>query len=305
VGERRLARAWARAAAHDRRRRGAVMRGPERRRRHQRPPRLEQAGDRVDPGHLERLDVVERRQDPREAARKHRLPGSRRSGEQEVVRAGRGDLERAPRALVAPHVRKIGLWRWREYAVPVRRVVGRRLALASQESHRLGEVCERNRLDPGQRRLGRGLRGAEDPGEAGRACSLGRGQHPSHRPHASVQRELAERGQACERVVRQLPRGRRQRERDREVEAGALLLQPRRGEVDRDPGARPLELGRPHAAAKPLPRLLARPVGKADDREPRNPVADVHLDLDAARVEADERMCDRPCEHASTLPGNL
>jgi hypothetical protein len=50
-----------------------------------------------------------------------------------------------------------------------------------------------------------------------------------------------------------------------------------------------------------LPRFLAGAVGEADDRESGNPVANVRLDVDAARLEADERMSDRACEHSSKL----
>ena len=46
----------------------------------------------------------------------------------------------------------------------------------------------------------------------------------------------------------------------------------------------------------------ARTVGQADDHERRQPVlVDVRLDLDATRLEPDERMGDGACKHASTL----
>jgi hypothetical protein len=45
-------------------------------------------------------------------------------------------------------------------------------------------------------------------------------------------------------------------------------------------------------------RLLAGAVGEADDREPRDARLEVGLDLDASRLEADERVGDRTSEHA-------
>ena len=50
---------------------------------------------------------VERRQDPRQAPREHRLAGARRAGEQQVVPAGGGELERAPRPLLAAYVGEV------------------------------------------------------------------------------------------------------------------------------------------------------------------------------------------------------
>jgi hypothetical protein len=48
-------------------------------------------------------------------------------------------------------------------------------------------------------------------------------------------------------------------------------------------------------------RFLTGAVGQADDRERRRTALQVRFDLDAARIEADERMRDRACEHVVTL----
>ena len=68
--------------------------------------------------------------------------------------------------------------------------------------------------------------------------------------------------------------------------------------------SRPLELGRRDAAADPLLRLLAGAVGQPDDRERRRAALQVRLDLDAPRVEADERVGDGAGEHVATLGDN-
>ena len=80
---------------------------------------------------------------------------------------------------------------------------------------------------------------------------------------------------------------------------------PGRSEVDGDPPDRPLELGRRDADADALLRLLAGAVGEADDREAGDAELEVRLDLDAARLEADERVRDRPREHGSTVARDL
>src|SRR5262245_22883329 len=53
--------------------------------------------NRVDRADLDRFLRGERRQNPGEALREHGLPRSRRPHEEEIVPAGRRDLERAPR----------------------------------------------------------------------------------------------------------------------------------------------------------------------------------------------------------------
>ena len=59
------------------------------------------------------------------------------------------------------------------------------------------------------------------------------------------------------------------------------------------------EARRVHAAANAVLRLLAGAVGQPDDRERRLLTrAQVRLDLDTARLEADERERDRATEHA-------
>ena len=47
-------------------------------------------------------------------------------------------------------------------------------------------------------------------------------------------------------------------------------------------------------------RLLARPVGEPDDREPRDARLQVGLDLDLPRLEADEGVRERASEHVAT-----
>src|SRR5581483_11718191 len=68
-----------------------------------------------------------------------------------------------------------------------------------------------------------------------------------------------------------------------------------------DPALRPLELRRGDSRSDTLLRLLAGAVGEADDRERRHAALQMRLDLDAARLEADESMRDGACEHVATL----
>ncbi len=109
MSQRHLTRPRIRSSTHDRRRRRAVVRRAKRRTGHERAPGRKEARNGVDSRHLQRLGSRERREDSRQAAREHRLAGSRRPHQQDVVRAGGGDLERTAGALLSAHVRQIGL----------------------------------------------------------------------------------------------------------------------------------------------------------------------------------------------------
>ena len=216
--------------------------------------------------------------------------------------AGGGELERAARALLAADVGEVG-------RIGLRRLVGRlrrrRTELAAQVGDGLGEVPDRDRLDAAELGLAGRLGRTENPLEPGPPRPFGDGERPAHRSHAAVQRQLADRGVLGEPVGRDLPRGGEDRQRDREVEAGALLAQAGRREVDGDPLQRPLELRRADAAPDPVLRLRTGSIGEPDDREAGHAAVDVRLDLDAARLEADERMCDGAREHDPTVDSKV
>jgi hypothetical protein len=148
-----------------------------------------------------------------------------------------------------------------------------------------------------------GLGRTEDAVEPGAPGSFRRDQDASDRTDAAVEGELPDGRMLLELRNGDLVRRGEDRERNREVEAGALLLQGGRGEVDRDavPAARPVELGGDDPALDALLRLLAGAVGQADDGEAGHAAVEVRLDLDTACVQADERMRDCACEHGSTL----
>ena len=210
-----------------------------------------------------------------------------------------GDLERATTSLLPADVREIR----RRLQLAVRPCGRDRvgLELTPEIRDRIGEVPEADRLDAGERSLGRRVRRAQDAFEPHAACALGDGEDAADAPQPAVERELTDGGVPVELGVRKLPRRGEHGERDGQVVAGALLAQPRRREVDGDPSAWKLELGRADPGAHSLPRLRAGAVGKTDDDERRRPVPYVGLDFDTSRLEADERMRDCACEHASTL----
>jgi hypothetical protein len=162
-------------------------------------------------------------------------------------------------------------------------------------------MSHRHRLHAGERRLGRRVGRAEEPLEAHPARPLRHREDAADPPQAPVERELPDGRVLLERSARHLAGRRQDGEGDREVEAGSLLPQLGGSEIDGDPAPGELELGRRDPAAHAFARLLAGAVGEAHDRERRQAVLDVRLDLDPAGLEADERVRDRACEHVSTV----
>ena len=158
---------------------------------------------------------------------------------------------------------------------------------------------------PGERRLGRRLGSADESGQPVPARSLGDGDRARNGTHATVERELADAAVLEQPLRRELIRAGEQRERDRQVEARSLLAQRRRREVDRDPvAAGPRQHRVDDAAVHAVLRLLAGAVGEPDDRERRQIGRDeVRLDLDAARLEADDGRGEGSREHTSDGTG--
>jgi len=219
------------------------------------------------------------------------------------VRPGGRDLERTARALLTAHVREIR-WRW-FVDVAIRQWLERRhVDLAAEVRDDLGEVPNGHRHDPGERGFGRRLRGTHHVRQPCSTRTLGDRERPRNGPDPPVERELADGRVLREPLGWKLSRGAQYRERDREVEAGTLLAERRRREIDRDaPVVGPLERGGQHPAPHAVLRLLARPVGKADDREAGNSRLEMRLDLDLPRLEPDECMGDRASQHHRTVTG--
>jgi hypothetical protein len=223
----------------------------------------------VDPRDLERLGAAQLGEDARQPAREHRLARAGRPHEQEVVTPSCGDLERTARTLLTAHVCEVGC----RYVSPIgsERLVRWRAHLAAQIGDDLGEMPDTDGLDPCERRLGRRLGRAEDALEPGATRSLGDGEHARDRPDAPVERELTDGSVLGETLRRKLSRRTENGERDRKIEARALLAERCRGEIHREPLVeRPLERRREDPAAHAVLGLLARAIGEPDDRKARH-----------------------------------
>src|SRR5438046_10668508 len=107
MGQADFARTWRRSSADERKVRRGVMRRAERARGQDRMAWIDKPGHAVDRACRDRFRVVERREDRFEGSREHRLPGPRWPDEEQVVPAGRGDLERALPGLLPRDVREV------------------------------------------------------------------------------------------------------------------------------------------------------------------------------------------------------
>ncbi len=224
----------------------------------------------------------ERRQDPRQPPREHRLTG-----------AGRPAQERrcVPRRPPPPAPA------WRNAGPPRRRSPPPRLSasrpfvervrpgdrlLAREEVHRLAQ--RPHPVDPDasdRRRLGRVSSGSSRRCKAlaaarprpSRERPLRRAAHHrarAPRPHPRPQAILRDNAPEAARIA----------EGYREVEGRALFAQVRGGEVDYDLLRRELVAAVRDRHPHPLPRLLHRRVGETHDRETRQTRAYINLDLD-------------------------
>ena len=155
--------------------------------------------------------------------------------------SGRGDLESTTRSLLAAHVGEI------RHRRRVERILHQWLErgsvdLAAKVGDDLREMPYGDGLDSSESDFRRRLGGAENSVEPGSPRSLRDRKRTGDRAYATVERELADRRVGGEPLGRKLPRCRKDGERDGKVEAGSLLAERRRCEIDRDPAVqRPFE----------------------------------------------------------------
>jgi hypothetical protein len=296
MGERDLARPRAQPAADQRRHAGGMMRGAERPAVGERAA-LDLAGDRGDHRDFEQFLRHERRQDGGKPRRQHRLARAGWSDHEQVVAAGGGDLERALGALLALDVfevdqRAVGL-------ADLRLRAAEHLCAADV----IGELDQRGGGDDLHLRARpsgfRAAGGGADEAFAARIGADRRRQDARDRGDRAVERELAQHGEARERIRRNGADRRHQAERDGEVVVAAFLRQVGRREVDGDAPRRQGEARGDQRRAHALARLRHRLVWQTDDIERREPWRHLHLHIDGAGLDALERHRRDPLDHGS------
>ncbi|MCW0461863.1 hypothetical protein NB717_002931 [Xanthomonas sacchari] len=278
VRQRDLARARMSAAADQRHRAGGVVRcavGAL-------PPACRihaAAADRSDGRALQCLGFAGRGQDPGQARGQQGLAAAGAADQQQVVMPGRGDLQDAPRLRLAAHVAQVGKGRGDRGRRGGR---GQGLAAVEQAADFQQGACGVGLHVLRQRGLG-AVVGRDDQG----APSLGGGQ--CGRQHAVDRTQFAGQGQFAEEFVLaehlrvKLAGGGEDAQRDRQVEAAALLGQVGRGQVDRDPPCRELVLRAEQGGADAVARFAYRRLGQADDLRGRQAAGQMDFDPNRRR----------------------
>ena len=276
-----------------------VMRRAERPLGHQPRVGCQRARRAVDARHLQRFLQRHIRQNPRQAARHHRLAAARRADHQHVVAARRRDFQRALRALLAAHIREIA----QDFLFAQQLGVGpgaQRLdpPPAAQMVDCLAQVRDRQNVQPldagGLRRVGRGQ---HDRAQAAFLRRDGHRQRPAHAHHPAGERQLADRRHARHRLRVQPPHRRENRQRNGQVVGRPLLAHIRRGEVERQPRDGEGRMTGGHRRAHPFPALLHRRIRQADNFKHRHAVHTICLHRHRVTLYARQSHTLNTCKH--------
>ena len=276
------------AAADDRRHGVGVVRRLVGRARDARVRAGEQPGQRVHLGHLDRLPELEVGKQPGEALGQHRLAGTGRSFEEEVMPAGRGDLDAPSRLVLAAHVAQVRLVGRRR-----RRAAGRQLGpqrcrdarrrglLPAEHRDALPQRLDAEHVDAVDQLRFPGVEGRhDDPLEPVVERRQHGRQHSRHRAQPAVEAQLTEGHRRPKRLGWQPALGDEERERDRQVVVRAHLADVCGVHPDGDLEVRPLLLAVDQRGTAAVSGLGNRRVGQAAERPARDSVADVGLDTD-------------------------
>ena len=285
--QRHLARPRPLAAAGQRRLAGAVVRLAVRRALHQ-PAALQHPGDAVDHADLQRLARQQVGQQSGQPDRQHRLAGPGRADQQQVVATGGGNLQRPLGGLHAAHLAHVGAPRGHRDAARLRRAQHLRAAEMVDQAEQVGGGQDGDA--PGPSRLAALARRA-DQAEVGAAGRHRRRQHAGYRVQPAIQRQLAERREVGQVVVRQHPHGGQHGQRYGQVEMAALLQQVGGRQIDQHAAGRQRQAHGGERRAHPFARLADRLVRQADHQEggQARGYLDLHLDRDGLDARIGER----------------
>jgi hypothetical protein len=239
--------------------------------------------------HLQDREALGRRrrwQDARHPAQQGTLAGAGWADEQQVVLSGSRDAQRAFRRRIAADVAELGA---RFRAARARRFRDRQRSPAREPEHRIRQRRSTVQRQVVDERADRRVLGTTQH----RARPLlARGQRhadrAARRQDVPAQAHFAEREQARAPFRRKQPRGSRERQRERQVEAAAVLPQRGRGEVDRRHAARRRQIEREERLQHAVVGLAYARVDETE--QPRRAVAGVsrrRLDLHGNRVDAE------------------
>ena len=142
--------------------------------------------------------------------------------------------------------------------------------------------------------------GRTDQPFAESVCSDRGRERPGDGGDRAVEREFSEHAEAFDGVAGDRARSDHQAERNGKVVVAAFFREIGRRKIDGDALRRKPEPNGVERAADALAALGHRLVGKADNGESRNARSDLHLNVDAARLDPLESDRGDPREHRQT-----
>lgn len=234
----------------------------------------------------------------------------KRADHEDVVAAGRGDLERPLGVSLSPDLREVHVV-CRGLARRGVRVHTGRLdrPLAAEPLDRFAEAPERERREvPDHRGLAAVGGGEQKAVEAFAPAGQGDREHAPHGMDLAVQRQLADQEKPAQRVPLHEPRGGEDPEGDGEVEGRAFLSEVGWREAHRDALHGEGIAGVPDGAPDAIAALADGGVGEADHVESRQSRGDIDLHRDHCRVDSGHGGREHPGQHGRdsrllTLPG--
>src|SRR6185437_12735983 len=267
---------------------------------------VEDAGDGVNLGGLERLFEAQRREDRGQALGEHRLAGTWRADHEDVVPARRCDLERALGNVLSAYVAKVGEVIERPFKEGARFYAQR---LGFDRAVRCGveqfadfeqttDRIDAHAVDDG------GLacvgRGDDEVADASVFGGDGDGQHALHGADAAVQAKLADQDEVAEVADGERVVGAEDAGGDGEIEAGALFLEVGGCEVDGDARGRNVEAAVLDGGADAVAAFADGSVGQTDDTEALllfYGAEEVYFYVDQVRVDPVDRRAARLEKH--------
>jgi hypothetical protein len=278
-------RVW--STTDQRRIRNRMMRRPERTLRQQSSPRCHQAGNGVNRGYLERFVERQRREDPGNATSQHGLAGTRWTDKEQVVPACRGDLESTTRQQLTADIRKIrpiawnvGGWLWdcdRGGSGIVQGVDGF-AKRGDGQHHKAADDGGFTRVRSRQEYAGKSIASRPDGHRQHATCGMDR----------SVERQFPEQDEIGNLTAFDDPGGRKDAERDWQVERRTRLSDIGRREIHGDSVGREFETRVADRAPHAIPALADARIRQADHRERRQPERNIHFHVNGAGLDADD-----------------
>ena len=258
------------------------------------------SGDGMDHRHFEQFARRQRRQDRRQARRQHRLASAGRPAHQQIVTAGRGDLQRTFGAFLSLDVAQIGQIAGRR---PHRRAGTRHDLHAANVIDELNQRTRRKHLHISGRPSGLGSAFIREDQSLPAPIGGDRGwQRASDRRQRAIQRQFAKHNEAIQRIRRNRADRRHHAQRNGKIVMAAFLRHVGGRQIDGDALRRQSEPGGDQRRPHPLARLRHRLVAQTNDIEHHRAAGNLHLHVDGSRLDSLEGDRRHPNRHRPAPP---